>query len=75
MTKFERRGADLFNDTLRARSQMNRFAAAIMQCILARDPTFVFKPMQQRHQRRLFDTEAFCDFRLGESSGREREMQ
>ena len=54
MPKFIRRRFDLNNDSLRTPTKMDRVAATIMRRTPARDPTFPFQPMQQRHDSRFF---------------------
>jgi len=46
MAKFERRVADLFNNALGPRGQMNGLAATIVRRVLARYPAIVFQSMQ-----------------------------
>jgi hypothetical protein len=74
VTKFEGGGADLFDDALPARREVNGFATPIVRCVFARDPAITLEPVQQRHQRRLYNPEMGRDLGLGHRTRRDGQM-
>jgi hypothetical protein len=74
VSKFESRGADLFNNALGPWREMHGFAAAIMRSASARDPSITFKPMQQGHERWFFDAEMGSDLCLRQRTRRDRQV-
>jgi len=75
MSKLECFCADLRNDALRPPSEVHGLATAIVRGVFARHPTVIFKPMQQRYQSRLFDSQAGRNLRLGQRARSNRQMQ
>src|SRR3984893_538416 len=75
MSKLECFCADLRNDALRPLGEVYGLATAIVRGVFARHPTVIFKPMQQRHKSRLFDSQAGRNLRLGQRAWSNRQMQ
>jgi hypothetical protein len=75
MSKLECFCTDLRNDALRPPGEVHGLATAIVGGVFARHPTVIFKPMQQRHKSRLFDSQAGRNLRLGQRARSNRQMQ
>jgi hypothetical protein len=73
--KLEGRGVDLRDHALRSPAKVHCLATAIVGRAFADHPPFVFQPMQQRNQRRLFNAKARGDFGLGQRVLGDRQMQ